>query len=207
MKSTTLALLSLAALPLVLGAYVQGRTEASPRAVTVTAHDYSLELPDTLPAGATTLRLVNQGKEFHHIWIARLDAGKTVEDVLAALKSHAPLPSWIHDAGGPNAPRPEGGEASATVLLSPGNYIVACLIPGPDGVPHLMKGMVRGLTVVPSRRPAPAPEADVVMTLRDYTFFLSRPLTRGQARDRSAERRHAVARVRAGAARARQDDA
>ena len=30
MKSTSLALLSLAALPLVLGAYAQGRTEASP---------------------------------------------------------------------------------------------------------------------------------------------------------------------------------
>ena len=181
MKSTSLALLSLAALPLVLGAYVQGRTrEAAPRTVTVTARDYSLELPDTLPAGATTLRLVNQGKEFHHVWIARLDGGKTVDDVLTALQSRAPLPSWIHDAGGPNAPRPEGGEARATVLLSPGSYVVACLIPSADGVPHVMKGMVRGLTVVPNRSPAAAPEADVVMTLRDYSFFLSRPLTAGK---------------------------
>ena len=75
---------------------------------------------------------------------------------------------------------PRVARPSATVLLSPGNYIVACLIPGPDGVPHLMKGMVRGLTVVPVRRPAPAPDADVVMALRDYNFFLSRPLTAGK---------------------------
>ena len=181
MKSTTLALLGFAAVPLVLGAYVRTRTgEASPRTITVTARDYALELPDTLPSGATTLRLINQGKEFHHVWIARLDSGKTVDDVMAALKSRSPLPSWIHDAGGPNAPRPEGGEASATVLLVPGTYIVACLIPSADGVPHLMKGMVRSLTVVPSESPAAAPEADVVMTLRDYSFFLSRPLSAGK---------------------------
>ena len=181
MKSTTLALLGFAALPLVLGAYVGSRTgRAAPRTVTVTARDYALQMPDTLPAGATTLRLVNRGKEFHHIWIARLDAGKTVDDVMAALKTRAPLPSWIHDLGGPNAPRPEGGEASATVLLAPGTYIVACLIPSADGVPHLMKGMVRSLTVVPTESPAAAPDADVVMTLRDYNFFLSRPLTAGK---------------------------
>ena len=50
MKSTSLALLSLAALPLALGAYVHGRSdEAAPPTVTVTAHDYQLEMPDTLP--------------------------------------------------------------------------------------------------------------------------------------------------------------
>jgi hypothetical protein len=179
MKSGSLTLLSLAALPLALGAYVQSRPRETAPTVTITARDYTLDSPDTLPEGAVTLRLVNQGKEFHHIWIARLEGGRTVEDVLAALKTRSPLPAWVKDAGGPNAPRPEGGENSATVTLVPGNYIVACLIPGPDGIPHLMKGMVRPLTVVKTGRPAPAPEGDVIMTLRDYSFFFSRPLAAG----------------------------
>src|SRR4051794_12778294 len=175
MKPTSLALLSLAVLPLALGAYVRNRAgEAAPPTITVTARDFTLDMPDTLTAGATTLRLVNQGTEFHHIWIARLDEGRTVSDVLEALKSRAGLPAWLKDAGGPNAPRPEGGEASATVMLEPGNYIVACMIPGPDGIPHIMKGMVRPLTVVRSGTAAAAPSADVVMTLRDFNFFLSR---------------------------------
>lgn len=174
-KSAIVALLSLAALPLALGIHAPAA-----RTVTVTAHDYSLTLPDTLPAGAVTLRLVNQGKEFHHVWIARMEGGHTVADVLEALKAGGPLPTWLEDAGGPNAPRPEGGEASATVSLEPGNYIVACLIPSKDGIPHLMKGMVRPLTVVKSGRPARVPLADAVMTLRDYTFFLSRPLAAGK---------------------------
>jgi hypothetical protein len=174
MKSLIAVLLSVTALPLALGF----RAQTAPT-VTVTAHDYRLELPDTLPAGAVTLRLVNQGKEFHHVWIARMDGGHTVDEVLKALAARQPLPVWLKDAGGPNAPRPEGGEASATVTLEPGNYIVACLIPSKDGVPHLMKGMVRQVAVVATSRPARTPEADAVMTLRDYTFFLSRPLASG----------------------------
>ena len=179
MKSASLSLLSLAVLPLALGAYVQSHPRETAPTVTITARDYTLDSPDTLPEGAVTLRLVNQGKEFHHIWIARLEGGRTVDDVLAALRTHGPLPAWVKDAGGPNAPRPEGGENSATVTLVPGNYIVACLIPSPDGIPHLMKGMVRPLTVVKTGRPAPAPEGDVIMTLRDYSFFFSRPLAAG----------------------------
>jgi hypothetical protein len=179
MKPLSLALLSLVALPLALGAFAR-RGDPAPRTVTVTARDFALDLPDTLTAGPVTLRLVNQGNEFHHVWIARLEGGHTVDDVLAGLKSRAPFPTWLRNAGGPNAPRPMGGEASATVLLEPGRYIVACLIPSKDGVPHLMKGMVRQLVVIPAARPAKAPEADVIMTLRDYNFFLSRPLVAGR---------------------------
>jgi len=175
MKSVIAVLLSLAALPLALGF----RAPVAP-SVTVTAHDYSLELPDTVPAGAVTLRLVNQGKEFHHIWIARMEAGHTMNEVVETLAARQPLPTWLTDAGGPNAPRPEGGHATATVLLEPGSYIVACLIPSKDGVSHLMKGMIRQVTVVETPRPARAPAADAVMTLRDYTFFLSRPLSAGE---------------------------
>jgi hypothetical protein len=174
MKSIIAVLLSVAALPLALGF----RAPTAPT-VTVTAQDYSLDVPDTLPAGAVTFKLVNQGKEFHHVWIARMEGGHTVEDLLKILAARQPIPSWLKDAGGPNAPRPEGGEATATVTLEPGRYIVGCLIPSKDGVPHLMKGMVREVTVLPTSRPARTPEADAVMTLRDYTFFLSRPLTAG----------------------------
>ena len=182
MKSTPLALLGPAALPLVLGAYVGSLPEepAAPALPTITlvANDYSVSAPDTVAAGAITLRMVNQGKEFHHIWVARLQSGKTVDDLLAALKVPGPLPGWVRDMGGPNAPAP-GGESNATVSLSVGSYVVACLIPGPDGVPHIMKGMVRPLTVVQRGRPAPDPVGDVTMTLHDFSFTLSARLTAG----------------------------
>jgi hypothetical protein len=183
MQSTSLALLGTAALPLVLGAYVGSLPEATPApslpTVTLVADDYSITSPDTLQAGAVTLKLVNKGKEFHHVWVARLEAGKTVEDLLAAMKTPGPLPAWVREMGGPNAPAP-GGESNATLTLTPGSYFVACVIPGPDGVPHVMKGMIRPLTVVKAAKPAADPVGDVTMTLLDYSFTLSGPLTPGK---------------------------
>jgi hypothetical protein len=181
MKSKSVYLLSFAALPIALGIYAGARTgDVAPRTVTVVARDYAFDAPDTLQAGAVRLRLVNQGKELHHIWLGRLENGKTLDDLFAALKSGGPLPAWVTNMGGPNAPRPAGGEATATVSLTPGNYVMACAIPGPDGVPHIMKGMVRTLTVVKTATPAIAPRADVKLTFSDYSFGLSQPLTAGR---------------------------
>ncbi len=183
MQSTSLALLGTAALPLALGAFASILPKASDApalpTVTLVADDYSVASPDTIEAGAVTLRLVNKGKEFHHIWVARLKQGKTVEDLLGAMKTHGPLPAWVRDMGGPNAPAP-GGESNATVNLAPGSYVVACLIPSADGVPHIMKGMVRPLRVVAAKNPAADPVGDVTMVLHDYSFTLSRPLTAGR---------------------------
>lgn len=186
MKPTSITLLGLTALPLAVGAYIWTRGPKAhlemPKTVTITAGDYSLDAPDTLPEGAVTLRLLNQGKEFHHLWLARLEGGKTPADLLAALKARAPLAGWVQDMGGPNAPMPGGGESNATVMLTPGNYVVACMIPSGDGVPHLMKGMIRPLTVVRAGRHAGLPVADVQLTLRDYSFTLSHRLSAGRQR-------------------------
>src|SRR5256884_8800609 len=86
---------------------------AGPSLVTITATDYAFGVPDTLPAGLTTFRLVNQGKELHHANLVRLGEGKTMVDFQAglagAMKNHTPPPTWMGFAGGPNA---EIGRAS-----------------------------------------------------------------------------------------------
>lgn len=163
------------------------------RVATITARDYGFDAPDTLVAGRTELQLTNRGAELHHAALLRLDAGKTLADFLAALKAGGPPPAWAHDAGGPNAPAP-GATSAAVVDLRAGRYLLVCFIPSPDGTLHVMKGMVRAITVVParttafaSRVAAPAAPAalvtgapDITMTLTDYAFGLSRPLTRGR---------------------------
>lgn len=157
-----------------------------PNVVTITATDYSFGMPDTLPAGLTTFRLVNRGKELHHASLVRLEDGKSVADfqagLAAAMKSHAPPPAWIKFVGGPNAVT-LGDTASATQLLEPGSYVFVCWIPSLDGVPHVMKGMVHPLAAIagPASLPAAAePAADVTIKLTDYDFQLSRPLTAGR---------------------------
>ena len=155
---------------------VDGST--APAVVTVTAHDYAYDAPDTIKAGVTTVRLVNRGTELHHIQIIRLDAGKTAQDLFGAMKGEGPLPAWAHAVGGPNASVP-GGEANATLSLVPGNYVLLCLIPSPGGPPHVMKGMSKSIVVVPAPSRAAAPTPDVTATLSDYAFGFSRPLTAG----------------------------
>ena len=54
-----------------------------PRVVYVTATDYRLALPDTLPAGATTFRVVNRGRELHHVLFVRLAGGHSAADLAA----------------------------------------------------------------------------------------------------------------------------
>lgn len=59
----------------------------TPNVVTETARDFAFELPDTIPAGLTTIRLVNQGPDLHHAQLVRFEEGKTLQDYQAAMRS------------------------------------------------------------------------------------------------------------------------
>jgi hypothetical protein len=151
---------------------------AGPATVTVTATDFKLDLPATIPAGLVTLRLVNHGQEIHQAQLIRLEDGKTMADFEAAMKQPGPPPAWMTFAGGPTAAVP-GGEASATQVLSPGQYVATCHIPSPDGVLHSMKGMVRPFQVTAGAATAALPAAGDTVRLVDYAFEQARPLTAG----------------------------
>jgi uncharacterized cupredoxin-like copper-binding protein len=155
-------------------------TSAAPSTVTVTTTDFSFDAPSELPAGLTTFLLVNRGPSLHHIQLVKFGEGKTLDDFAAALKAGGPPPKWVTMEGGPN-PSELGDTSSTTVALEPGNYAMICFIPGPDGIPHVAKGMVRPLTVTAAAGATAAePEADVVMKLVDYDFELSKPLPAGR---------------------------
>lgn len=137
--------------------------------ITVVAKDYAYEMPAVVPAGVTTIEVVNQGREMHHLQIAKVDSGHTVNDLIAALGQHTP-PSWAVAMGGPNAIEP-GQKATTIQTLTPGHYVVLCLIPGADGAPHFMKGMTGAFEVVPSPvASAEEPKADATFDLADYSF-------------------------------------
>lgn len=151
----------------------------APNVVHIKTTDFAFELPDTIPAGLTTFHLMNEGPDWHHASLVRLDDGHTMADVQAAFTSDEE-PSWAHALGGPNAPF-AGGTAQVTMNLEPGNYVLLCFVPGPDGVPHVAKGMMRALTVVPSDAPTgPLPESDLTVTLSDYDFAMSAPVSAGK---------------------------
>ena len=68
------------------------------------AHDYGFSGPDRIPAGLTTVRIVNQGRDLHHVQFVKLLRGKTAADFRAAIATDpGRLPGWAELAGGPNA--------------------------------------------------------------------------------------------------------
>jgi hypothetical protein len=159
-------------------AAAQGRT------VAVMATEFKFDMPDSIPAGVTTFELRSGGSEMHHMQIVRLEQGKTAADFEAAMRNPGPPPAWVTFVGGPNAPIPNGqAVSSVTVNLTPGTYVMLCLIPSPDGAIHLMKGMVKPVKVT-GRPAAPAgaamPKADYVMTLYDYNFDVDKPMKAGR---------------------------
>jgi hypothetical protein len=154
---------------------------ATPEILTVTASDYKFDAPDQIPAGLVTVQLVNRGPSPHHVQLLRLGEGKTAADLQAAVQK-GQLPRWAMPAGGPNPPE-VGGTSEVRMPLEAGEYVMVCFIPDTAGVPHMAHGMVRPLRVTPASGAAASTAdttADLEMTLVDYDFKLSGPISPGR---------------------------
>lgn len=158
----------------------QGVQAAQINEATFIARDYSFSGPDTIPAGWIHLRLENEGAEYHHIQLVKLNEGKTVDDLVTALQESPIPPAWAKEYGGPN-PSDPGQSSEAVVNLEAGNYALICTVPSKDGTPHVHYGMAKALTVTPADGgTAVEPEADISLDMLDFSYSFSEPLTAGQ---------------------------
>jgi len=148
-----------------------------PNVVDVIATEYAFQMPDSVPAGPTLFHLTDEGSQLHHVTLVKLEQGKTLADFTAL--PPGPFPDWAVFVGGPNTPMPKGGQDEDVVDLTPGNYAVICVIPDADGKLHMMKGMVKALTVTPSTEAGKMPDSDLTLTLSNYAFKFSAPPTAG----------------------------
>ena len=82
--------------------------------------------------------------------------------------------------GGPGAIDPHG-TSEVTLDLKPGAYLMACFIAGPDGVPHLAKGMLKPIQVTPSDAPINTVADSATFTMRDFSFSIPETLPAGIA--------------------------
>ena len=156
------------------------KTEArisTPNLVSLTATEYSIAAPDTIPAGWTTLRLHNHGTNIHYGHMVRLDPGKTVDELVnayaEAIRTSGPRPKWVTRFGGPGGAAP-GDSSSDTQYLQPGNYVWICPVEDEQGNPDFSKGEFKPFVVsnqVVADKEA-APKADVAIHLMDYSFAL-----------------------------------
>ena len=125
----------------------------------VTAEEFTFTgMPDELDAGRAAILLTNKGAEAHEMAIMRKADGveQSWEEILALPQEEAE--ALVVQVGGAFAPRKDT-KGLAVVDLVPGDYVVACFVPGGTsmtadgtvtegtGQPHFMSGMLEEFTV------------------------------------------------------------
>jgi hypothetical protein len=96
----------------------------SQRVLTVIARDTALEASPTVPAGVTTVRLVVEGSTRRELVVHRVPGGTAPETLV---RGAAGRPSqWFQrwSFGGPAVPRDSQPDASVTLDLRPGRYVL-----------------------------------------------------------------------------------
>jgi uncharacterized cupredoxin-like copper-binding protein len=140
-----------------------------PPVLTITAREYAFDGPDSIESGPTAFRLVSVGREQHFLGLMRIVDSHTLADYRRALVSKS-TPSWVIPAGGVGTISP--GTAATTILnLEPGLYAMLCDMEDSHGTPHMMKGMLRALTVSLRGNGATMPTPDLMINLTEFAFL------------------------------------
>jgi uncharacterized cupredoxin-like copper-binding protein len=143
--------------------------------------------PATLSAGPVEISITNHGELEHQAMVMRFDDGADFAAFAAAAASDptgvAAL-DLVEGFGGPNGAAP-GETRSTTQVLEAGDYMLICVLPGEDGLPHASHGMVMPFTVTEgdTELDATTPtgvDADVDVRLIDYAFDVAGPLQAGE---------------------------
>jgi hypothetical protein len=140
----------------------------------IEAVEYGFRTNGSVPAGMTMVQMKNLGQEDHQTQFLRLNDGVTLPQLQAALqKDQREIEQLTTLVGGPGTVA-AGGTSAAMLNLAEGQYLLACFIPGRDGIPHAAKGMVLPLTVTAATAPAiPAPATQGTVTMKEFSYALS----------------------------------
>jgi hypothetical protein len=105
----------------------------------------SFQAPKTAKGGLVKVELANQGKSPHGVQFIQYTGGHTMSDVLQQLGGNSNvIPPWAKLDGGIGSVAP-GQTGTATVNLTPGNYVIVDAAalggPGPSSGPPATAGM------------------------------------------------------------------
>ena len=125
--------------------------------------DMDFVVPDSFAAGPQVWHVTNNGLQVHHLVLSRVPAGTTEDQVVELVSSFFAPPASPEAAATPVI---ESGLAFDDVEdvfftpplsrdrfnlyeidLEPGTYAMVCYMPDPSGTAHVMRGMVKIVTV------------------------------------------------------------
>ena len=138
-------------------------TDDPPADLDLDVHEFTLGLPDQLPAGPQVWHVTNTGEQVHEVMLVRTPELLTVEQVIAVMsvpEGEEP-PAGVPDIStfefipeGAKTMSP-GHEIWLEMDLQPGNYVAICSNPDTDsGQPHAALGEIHIFTVGDGATPA-----------------------------------------------------
>lgn len=136
-----------------------GGTAAPVASATIRLVNHAFEHDSSLmKAGRHTIHVVNEGQEPHDMNMMKLAPGRSMEDVQRFLnperarrpgeKDDPPPP--LHEIGsvvGGVAAMAPSMSAYFDAELTPGEYVLFCMVTAPDGRSHIEHGMIRQIRV------------------------------------------------------------
>jgi hypothetical protein len=163
---------------------------------------YSIHPHGAVHAGLVRLRLFDYGQMDHQAQLFRLNDGVTYQKFVTDLQSPNPNQALFGDAvpTGGTTPVTSHGDQTVYQALQGGTYVVVCFVPGPDGVPHFVKGMYAPFTIAGTATPAQLAavhptHVDGVIQAHDMTYTMPAVLHNGglyRFQDTDAEGIHEV---------------
>ena len=125
---------------------------------TIRLMDFGFAPEVPLSAGRQTIRVENIGTEPHDLGLLKLAPGKTIEDIRNMLnperarrpdQASEPPPdfSTLGSIAGGVATMAPGMQAFFEADLTPGDYVLACMVTAPDGRSHIEHGMIHQIHI------------------------------------------------------------
>jgi uncharacterized cupredoxin-like copper-binding protein len=151
--------------------------------VTVTAVEYSFDAPESVPSGWTRFTLQNEGEADHDFQLFKLETGRTLDDMMAALEAEGP-PEWAEAYGSATAAAGESSWFAAD--LTPGSYAYLSFGSSEGGPPDAAQGMMGMLTVTETGAAGTGDagtfpiDQDVAIDLVDYQFVIDGEFAAGE---------------------------
>ncbi len=146
-------------------------------AITVQARDDIFQIPTKVQAGLVSITLNNDGPSPHQATVLRLHNNVDYQTFQKTLNSNLVASLQMVDfVGGVDTIGPKQSQV-AILKLTAGQYAIVCYVQGPDGQAHYMHGMITPLVVTDPAISAVTPQEDNTLTLADYNFTFTQPLS------------------------------
>jgi hypothetical protein len=175
--ATALAAVAAGAASPAVAAPARPATQPRISTLAVVTTDFAFHLRQSagpLQAGLVRLQLTNDGQMDHEAQLARLHRGVSVATFAHVLGTRGEAAALaLVDITGGAAPTAVHATQTTYQLLTVGHYLLLCLVVGPDGIPHVMKGMYAPVTVTGRFKGARPPgRVQGTITAHDMTYTL-----------------------------------